>query len=37
MKKIIVLAALALVLAVGTATVVTANPHQAVACNGADC
>ena len=37
MKKIIALAALALVLAVGTVTVMTVHPQQAMACDGSNC
>jgi len=37
MKKLLVLAALACALAVGTAAVVTVHPQQAVACQGSGC
>jgi len=37
MKKIVVLAALALVLAAGTVTVMTVHSHQAMACEGSNC
>ena len=37
MKKIVVLAALAFAVAVGTVTVMTVHPQQAVACDNGQC
>jgi hypothetical protein len=37
MKKLLILVAVAFALTVGTVTVMTVHPHQAVACDGGNC